>query len=279
MFGQIAPSGRRVSKRAEPKPPPSRLHWDLWLGPAAVRDYADHYHTFNWRGWWDFGTGALGDMACHTVNLPFMALDLRNPTSVYAEAVQSDDKSDPKAGYHDSYPASSRIVFEFPANETRPALTMYWYDGNDYRPAKELFRGPGFEDLVENDRISGSGSLIVGDKGSLYTPGDYGGGGHIVGGANIGEVDFPHSPGGGEDGHWKEFVRAIKASNPLDPKDRAMSNFPEYAGPLAETILLGNMAVWSPGKKVDWDAKHLRARNAPEVERVIHPKYRKGYTI
>ena len=266
-------------ERAPSKTPPSNLHWDLWLGPAAPRDYADHYHTFNWRGWWDFGTGALGDMACHTVNLPFMALDLRNPTSVHGESIQGYSPKTPTAGFHDSYPASSKIVFEFPANATRPALTMHWYDGPDdlqnrFRPDKELFRGEGFSDLVENDRISNSGSLIVGDKGSLYTPGDYGGGGHIVGGTGITDVEFPHSPG-----HWEEFVRAIKASDPLDPKDRAMSNFPEYAGPLAETILLGNMAVWSPGKKVMWDAKNLRARNAPEVERVIRPKYRKGYSL
>ena len=261
-------------ERAAPKPPPSNLNWDLWLGPAPVRDYADHYHTFQWRGWWDFGTGALGDMACHTVNLPFMALDLRNPTSVHAEAVQSNHKDNPNAGFHDSYPASSKIVYEFPANKTRPALTMYWYDGNDFRPAKELFTGDGFSDLVENGHISDSGSLIIGDKGSLYTPGDYGPGGHIVGGTDVGEVDFPHSPG-----HWEEFVRAIKSSDPLDPKNRAMSNFPDYAGPLAETILLGNMAVWSPGKKVEWDAKNLRARNAPEVERIIRPKYRAGYSL
>ena len=267
----IWPQG--LARRAS-KMPPANLDWNLWLGPAATRDYADGYHTFSWRGWWDFGTGALGDMACHTVNLPFMALDLRNPTSVYAETVQSDSKENPKAGFHDSYPASSKIVFEFPANKTRPALTMYWYDGNDYRPAKDLFHADGFSDLIENDHISDSGSLIVGDKGSLYTPGDYGGGGHIVGGTNVGDADFPHSPG-----HWEEFVRAIRASNPLDPKDRAMSNFPEYAGPLAETILLGNLAVWTPGKKVEWNAKTLQAKNLPESEHIIRPKYRAGYSL
>jgi predicted dehydrogenase len=245
--------------RNEPKPVPSNLHWDLWLGPAPERPYADGYHTFAWRGWWDFGTGALGDMACHTVNLPFMALDLRNPTSVIATT----------SGHnHDSYPKSSKIIFEFPATtidgKPRPALTMTWYDGGNVID-KTLVPA---DLLPESGKVPISGSLIIGDKGKLYTPGDYGGGGHIIDGTEVGEVTPPQSPG-----HFEEFVRACKGG------EAAMSNFPSYAGPLTETILLGNLAVWADGKKIEWDAKKLKAKNAPEVASIIRPTYRPGYKV
>ncbi len=237
--------------RPEPAsgPIPLNLHWLLWLGPAPRRHYAGGYHTFRWRGWWDFGTGALGDMACHTVNMPFMALDLRDPVSVVAETSGHDG---------DSYPTWSVIRFQFAATKDRPALTLTWYDGGKKPPPE----------LLEGEKISNSGSLIIGDKGKLYSPDDYGGRGKILGGVEVGEVSFPESPG-----HFAEFVRAIKTGEP------AVSNFPDYAGPLTETILLGNLAVWANGKKIEWDARNLRAENAPEVAEIIYPRYRLGYTL
>jgi predicted dehydrogenase len=240
--------------RPEPKPVPPNLHWDLWLTVAPDRPYADGYHTFSWRGWWDFGTGALGDMACHTVNMPYMGLGLRDPISVEAHT----------SGHNrDSYPKSSSIRFEFPATKQRPALTMFWYDGGAMPPA-DLLVGL----APEGEKITDSGSLVIGDKGKLYTPGDYGDNGRLIGVESI-DVTFEESPG-----HFEEFIRAIKEGKP------AMSNFPDYAGPLAETILLGNLAVWADGKKIEWDAKKLRAKNAPEVSEIIHPKYHhKGYSL
>lgn len=245
------------------KPVPANLHWDLWLGPAPARPYGDGYHTFAWRGWWDFGTGALGDMACHTVNLPYMALDLRYPTTISATSSGTN---------HDSYPKSSKIIYEFPATtvggKPRPALTMVWYDGGNL-PSKDLLPA---DLLPESGEIPDSGSLIVGDKGKLYTPGDYGGGGHIVDGVDVGDVAFPNSPG-----HWEEFVRAIRGGEP------ATSNFPDYSGPLAETILLGNLAVWAEGDKVEWDAHNLRVKNgrtvADKVAHIIKPTYRPGWKL
>ncbi len=202
-------------ERNPEKPVPSSLHWEEWIGPAPMRPYADGYHTFAWRGWWDFGTGALGDMACHTVNMPYMALDLKYPTSVVATS---------SGNNKDSYPKSSQITFEFPATKDRPAVKMVWYDGGKMPPA----------DLFEGTKPSDSGSLIVGTKGKMYTGGDYGGGGRLLGGASEIEVDYVRSPG-----HFQEFIRAIKENVP------ATSNFPDYAGPLTETIMLGNIAVWA----------------------------------
>src|SRR5262249_14521287 len=133
---------------------PANLKWDLWLGPSPERPYANAYHPFKWRGWWDFGTGAIGDMGCHSINLPFMALDLRDPDTVEAET----------SGHNkDSFPQWSIIRSPFRERDRRPALTMTWYDGKKLPPA-ELFGG---------EQIVAGGSLIVGEKGTLYAQNDY----------------------------------------------------------------------------------------------------------
>ena len=208
---------------------------------------------FKWRGWWDFGCGALGDMACHTFNMPFAALDLRDPTSVQAET----------SGHNkDSYPKWSVITFEFPANSWRPALKAYWYDGGK-RPSAELFGGRNIEN---------SGALLIGSKGKIYSPGDYCDHYEMIWRERVPEVEFVHSPG-----HFAEWVRAIKGGAP------AMSNFPNYAGPLTETILLGNLAVWvaasGKGEKVEWDPKELKVKNIEGLETIVQPVYRKGYSL
>ncbi|MEX0977712.1 MAG: hypothetical protein WDZ48_02605 [Pirellulales bacterium] len=235
---------------------PSSVHWDLWIGCAPMRPYAPGYHPFAWRGWWDFGSGALGDMACHTVNMPFMALNLRDPSAVQATT----------SGHnHDSYPKWSIITYDFPSNEQRPDCKMVWYDGGQ-KPSPDLFEG---------EQVSETGVLLIGDKGKLFAPGDYCEKGYkLLAGATDKEVQFEASPG-----HFEEFVRAIKGGPP------ARSNFPDYAAPLTETILLGNLAVWAaaepetPGKKIEWDAKNLKPTNAPEVEVVVKPVYREGYKL
>ena len=284
--------------RPKPDPVPGNLKWDLWLGPAPERPYSGPkhkegkfkdsyiYHPFAWRGWRDFGTGALGDMACHTVNMPYMGLDLKNPTSVQATT----------SGHNkDSYPAWSIIKFEFPANATRPALLFFWYDGGK-KPPMDLFAPELLQAAVGQGRrgkgkgskkggaeparggaesVRGSGCLIVGDKGKLYAPGDYAENGiRLSKGLEQPKVEAPKSPG-----HFQEWVQAIKGGPP------AMSNFTTYAGPLVETILLGNLAVWAapeadqPGKKIQWDAVALKATNAPEVAGIIKTEYRKGYSL
>lgn len=250
-------TNRPVWKQGGPRPEtaeiPSHVHWDLWLGPAPERPYAAGYHPFSWRGWWDFGTGALGDMACHTVNMPFMGLDLRDPISVVAES----------SGHNkDSYPQQSKIHFEFPSNGDRPALPMIWYDGG-YKPDKALLLGEDFK--------HDSGSIIVGDKGTLYSFGDYGEHWMLLPTGEVSEpdVEFEQSPG-----HFTEYHQAITGE-----RKEATSNFANYAGPLTETILLGNLAVWADGKKIEWDAKNLKATNAPELDSLIKNEYRDGYWL
>jgi len=240
---------------------PPHLNWDLWLGPAPQRPYGNGYQPFAWRGFWDFGTGALGDMACHTFNMPFMALNLRDPASV--QAITSGHNKE-------TYPKWSIIDYEFPMLGERAAVKVKWYDGGK-KPEQALFEG--FKDGNNPINPANSAVLVIGEKDSLYAPGDYCEHAFkLKSGVAPEAVPFTHSPG-----HFVEFINAIKGGAP------AVSNFPDYAGPLTETILLGNLAVWAAeapdamGKKIEWDPVKLLAKNAPEVEAVIRPTYRDGW--
>jgi hypothetical protein len=256
----IWPQGER---RPMMKPAPKSLAWEQWLGPASLRPYGEGYHPFAWRGWWDFGTGALGDMACHTCNLPFMALNMRDPVSVEAECPEHDG---------DSYPNRSQIKFEFPELAGRAPFTLYWYDGGNI-PSADLFTGvtlttkdEGGKDIPPPHR---SGCMFVGDQAKMYAAGDYAElGTQIVGDVKELDPEYPISPG-----HEKEWFIAIE-----DSSKPAMSNFPDYSGPLVETILLGNLAIWKRGK-VEWDPKNLKPLNDPSLERIVHCEYRDGYQV
>jgi predicted dehydrogenase len=256
--------------RPKPAKCPAHLKWELWLGPAPERPYANGYHPSSWRGYWDFGTGALGDMACHTVNMPYMALNIRDPI-----AIQADCSSHNK----DTYPKWSIITFDYPALGDRGPFKLFWYDGGKI-PSKKLLAE--MKSLYKDDiaaarkrgeNFLGSGCFVVGSKGTLYAPGDYAEKPlKLSGNKPLPEVQFTRSPG-----HFEEWIGAIKGGVP------ATSNFPDYAGGLTETILLGNLAVWAAakgkGEKVLWDAKNLRSPNIAGLEPIIKPTYRPGYTL
>lgn len=244
------------------KRPPASLAWETWLGPAPFRPYGDGYHPFSWRGWWDFGTGALGDMACHTCNLPYMALDMRDPVAVEAECPEHNG---------DSFPQWSKIRYEFPERNGRAAFTMHWYDGGQLPPA-ELFDGVTITSEFEGQQVPPpfrSGALMIGDRAKMYAAGDYADLGiQIVGDVEPLEVDYPRSIG-----HEREWFHAMR-----HPSEPAMSNFPDYSGPLTETILLGNLAVWKRGR-VEWDPVNLKPLGDPSLERIVRPEYRDGYEV
>jgi predicted dehydrogenase len=255
-------------ERPAPEEVPAYVHWNEWLGPAPERPYSSQYHPFKWRGWWDFGTGALGDMACHTLNMPYMALALKDPVSVQAETSGHD---------RDSYPKWSVINYQFAATDNRPAVKMTWYDGGKKPPIQLL---PTMAQLGESNEKSYArkierGSLLIGEKGTLFSPGDYGGDGKT--GILFGDeyvlqskmdVEFERSPG-----HFVEYARAIKGG------PAARSNFPGYATGLTEVVLLGNLAVWADGPKVEWDAKNIKCTNMPELNEIVHKKYRPGWEV
>ncbi len=253
----IWPQGQGRPTEA-PKVPKS-IHWDEFLGPAPERPYHPSYHPFNWRGWLDYGTGALGDMACHTLNVAFLGLDLVDPLSV--ECTDTSGIVD-----EETYPLWSIIRYEFGARNGRGPLTLYWYSGGEDLPTD---RRP-FVDMIEDEELPESGLLIVGEKGKFFSKNDYGAEHVLLPRAEFADFvppspTLPRSPG-----HFTEFARAIKGG----PKP--MSNF-DYAGKLTETVLLGVVAL-KAGTKVEWDPAAYNGRNV-DISHLIHRDYRKGWEI
>src|SRR5439155_15945113 len=169
----IWPQG--IKRPADTPPIPKNIDWDLWIGSAPMRPYNPAYHPFKWRGWWDFGTGALGDMACHTLNMPYHALDLRDPMSVQATT----------SGHNkETYTEWSIITCQFGERNGRAPLTFMWYDGGKrpetpaFHAAEEVALSRGDERKAKSLRGTlKSGCFVLGDKGWLLAPGDYAGSG------------------------------------------------------------------------------------------------------
>ena len=245
------PQGVTAPKDSEPIP--KDLDWDLWLGPAKWRPYHSAYVPFKWRGWLDFGCGALGDMAVHNADPAFFALELDAPTAVEAETSEVNN---------DTFPKWNIIHYEFPAKGSRPAVKMTWYDGAKLPPRPA--------DLDEGLKLGGNGILFIGEKGSLLG-GSHAGTPRIIPEAKRREYGRPPKMLPRSSGHHKEFVEACKAGRPEDAK----SGF-WYAGPFTEALLVGNLAV-RLGKRVEWDSKSMRSPNCPEADNYITKFYRAGF--
>ncbi len=244
---------------------PKTLSWDLWLGPAPERPYHNAYVPFAWRGWWDFGTGALGDMACHTMNMPFMALRLVAPTAVSAEVVGGVNP--------DSAPARGvTVTYEIPERHGLPALRLFWYE-SPYQPnvpaAKRVYRRPPAAVLAGIPNVGGSGCVIVGNKGKMYSGADYGDAFTLLPQADFRDYRPPQPTIPRSPGHHAEWIRACKGGAP------AMSNFIDYAGPLTELVLLGNVAMRC-GERFTWDSEKLSASVAAAAP-FVRRQYRKGW--
>ncbi len=256
-----------------------RVDWKSWIGVAPTREFwPGLYHTFQFRGWWDFGTGALGDMACHQLTVPFASCGLRDPISVQAKSTGHD---------FDSFPASAVIKFEFPETAERPAIPFWWYDRKGNKPPMEVFEKHGITD------VASSGVLIVGEKGAFYSSDDYCGRYELKGVEKVNaEYEKAENKGDNDTNNMYELFRAVRAGDPKICK----SNFVDRAGPLTETILLGNLAVWAAatggkdgemgdwGEKVEWDAKNLVVTNlaslkTPKVADLIKPVYAEGHRL
>jgi predicted dehydrogenase len=249
----IWPQG--MATRPAPEPVPSGLDWDLWIGPAPMRPYSSAYCPFKWRGWWDFGTGALGDMGCHIMDMPFWALDLKYPTSVEADSEGNTEESGPTA---------ATITYEFPAGEYRHPLKYVWYDGKRM-PPEDVIADAG----VPTTQVAAQYDLVmVGDKGKFFFKRN-----------NTRWLITPKSVAEGFEEPPKsiprvvdedvEWIDACKGGPP------ALSNFAN-SGPFTETVLLGNLAI-RLGKKMDWDGPNMKATNAPEADPLIRREYRKGW--
>lgn len=241
------------TRPAATPPVPSSLDWDLWLGPAPFRPYHPAYHPFKWRGWWDFGTGALGDMGCHIIDAAFWALDLKAPSAIEAESEPVNEESPP---------ISSVVKYEFEAREGKPPVRLTWYDGKRL-PGRDL------SGLAEKEKLPTNGSLFVGDKGTVLV--GHGTGLRLTSGPNKDSFSPPEKSLPRSAGHYKDWVAACKGGAP------AGSNF-EYAAGLTELVLLGNVAL-RVGHRIEWDAEAMAVKNAPEATRFIKREYRQGWSL
>ena len=254
----IWPQG--LAKRPPAQPVPSHVNWDLWLGPAPARDFHESLHPFKWRGWWDFGTGALGDIGCHTLDGPFWALDLRGPCEVHAEHGGNTDET---------YPNWSVITYKFPARPgaggaTLPPVTLTWYDGGKKPPRPES--------LPAGEQLGDGGVLLVGTKGTLAIGGLAAQARPRLLPDTLARDFQPPAPTlSRPKNHKVDWLTACKGG------PRAGSDFADYGGPLTEFALLGNVAIRA-GERITWDPKAFRT-NSAKADGFLRREYRKGWEL
>ena len=264
----VRPGGPAVETGHRPRPTetppvPSTLDWNLWLGPIRERPYHPAYAPVTWRGWWDFGTGALGDMGCHIIDHPVWALELGAPRFVEARTTIDGSFFDGDKPNNETYPIAAIIYFDFPARGDRPPVRMTWYDGGLMPAAPALLPG--------NAQLPDNGVLYVGDKGVMFH-GSHGGMPEVLP-KDLHDVaakvprTMKRSPG-----HYEEWVLACKGG------PRPISNF-DYSGPLTEIVLLGVLALKAPGRRLEWDSENLKIKNAAELNPLVHTEYRKGWVL
>jgi predicted dehydrogenase len=233
---------------------PEGLDWDLWLGPAPERPFNHVYLPFVWRGWYDFGGGAIGDMGCYSFDTIFRVLKLGAPTSVEASSTERHDET---------FPGASIILFNFPARGEMPPVKLTWYDGG--------LRPPRPNDLEENRHLDDEGLLFIGERGTILC-GFMGRGPKLIPdtkmkGYKRPPKSLPRSPG-----NLREWLDACKGS-----KTKPGANF-EFSGRVTEALLLGNVALRT-GQRLIWDEANLKAVNLASAEQYIRPVRRPGWTL
>ena len=237
---------------------PSTLDWNLWLGPAPFRPYHPDLCHFVWRGWWDYGTGALGDMGAHLFDQPFWALKLGYPLSVQASSTKYTK---------DSYPLAEIVTYEFPKRGKMPPVKLIWYDGGLMPPRPHDIE-PGR--MMGDD---GGGVLFVGDKGHLMCN-TYGESPRLVPETKMQEYKRPEKTILRSPGIHEEWIEAIKAGK------KSTTDF-SYSAALTEAMLLANIAVLMQDKytKLEWDGEKMEFTNLPEANQYLHKEYRQGWSL
>ena len=266
-----------LPRPAEAESPPPGMDWDLWIGPAPFRPYHSAYHPFNWRPWWDFGSGTVGDMGCHTFHLYFRELKLGAPRTVYGYASTRHKGIIQPAATPECQSHANMVTWEFPARGDLPPLAVHWYDGG-----MKPHRPPELDQSLPMPR---QGLLFVGPKGKLMA--GYGGGNPlgsgesgqargIAGGLLLPEAQFrdfqqpPKSLPRCEE-HYLEWTRACKTGTPtICPI--------EFGCEMTEMALLGALALRT-GRVLEWDAAAMRVTNDEEANRLVDPPYRTGWEL
>lgn len=253
----IWPQGIDAPKEIPSVPP--NLDWDIWLGPAPWRPYHPALTHFNWRGWWDYGTGALGDMGAHLIDQPFWALKLGHPLTVEASSSRYTK---------DSFPVAEIVTYQFPARGTMPPVKMVWYDGGLMPPRP---------DILEKGRMmgdDGGGVLMVGAKGMIMCS-TYGDNPRLLPEKLMQEYKRPEKSIPRSPGIMEEWIAAIKAGK------KSTTDIPEYSGALTEVMLLGNVALRFKDSKtvLQWDPVKMEFPNLPEANPFVHKNYRIGWSL
>ena len=282
----VWPQGIPVPK-SDGSPVPEGLDWDLWLGPAPKIDYTNAYHPFNWRGWWAYGTGALGDMGCHLIDVPFRTLGLHYPKAVECSVGQVFIKMWNPEYIPEGCPPSSSVTLDFAATDkNKIPLKMRWLDGGIRPPHPDLI--PANDSLGTPD--SSNGVMMIGSKGIIttgvygFTPKLYRKGEEVI------EFDTSNQPGN-EFGHQSKWIDACKAGFNSSEHKALTSSF-DYSGPMTETVLMGNIAIRSymekksglgnafPGrKKLLWDGDAMKITNYEDANKYVTRDYRKGWEV
>ncbi len=281
-----------ISWPAQKSSIPAGLDWNLWLGTAPQKEYVDKLVPFNWRGWWDYGTGALGDMGCHLIEAPFRVLGLQYPTEAEA-SIGSVYVDEFKRGYFpESCPPSSHVVLLFKGQQGKPDVKLHWMDGG-IQPARP-------EELGANELMGdgGNGVIFVGTKGKMMCS-TYGQNPRLLPASRMEEVNVPKTiprVEGGQDGHYKQWVDAALAG--VGSKEASLLSSPfSIAGPLTETVLMGNLAIRShdirqprkddpsrfdyPGRNIKllWDGPTMKVTNFEEANQFVKRNYRTGWGL
>jgi predicted dehydrogenase len=289
----VWPQGYAMPQPDESKKPQD-LHWDLWLGPAEYMGYTPNLHPFNWRGWWNYGTGALGDVGCHLIDIPFRTLGLKYPTDAECSVGSVYSKMWTAEYNPEGCPASSFITLHFGATEkSKSPIEMTWSDGGIRPSHPEII--PASHDI--GGAQSANGVLMIGEKGIIST--------NINDSSPLmpklyladGTTDFGPPPVAGDQepeyGHQRKWVDACKAGF-NSPAHRALTSSFDYAGPMTETVLMGNLAIRSymlrredsngkqdffARRKLLWDGENMRITNLEEANQFVGRTYRKGWEV
>jgi predicted dehydrogenase len=245
-----------------PAAPPT-LDWDLWLGPVQKRPYNPCYAPVQWRGWWDFGTGALGDMGCHIIDHPVWALNLGAPTTVESRVTTDGSVlADGKLNF-ETFPIAAMINYEFPARGNMPPVSMTWFDGGIMPPTPT--------ELPLGQQLPGNGVLYIGSKGKIFHS-SHGGDPQILPASLKEAADAVPKIMERSPGHYEEWVQACKGGK------RPVANF-DYTGPLTETVLLGVLSMRMPGVRIQWDSENQKVTSFPDLNQYVHIQYREGWTL
>ena len=255
-----------IARPTETPPVPSTLNWDLWLGTAPERPYHPTYVPFSWRGWWDFGTASLGDMACHILDPVFWALKLGHADWVQATSTKRLENGE-FIPCEDSCPQASVVHYRFPAREKMPSVELHWYDGG-LLPARPAELDP------KRKLDLGGGVVFVGDSGKIICD-CYAANPRIIPESAMRAYNRPTKTIKrvklGHDGHEKDWIRGIKEGY------LPSSNF-DVAGPMTEAILLGCMAIRA-NKALTWDGPNMKVTNDDDANAFVHHNYRSGWSL